>query len=288
MEEKNILEVQKATKIYNTGTSFFAGNNELVALNEFNLNIPESPASITTIAGESGSGKTTIANLILGFTELTSGKILFGGKDINMMSKEEIYNYRRNIQAVFQDPFGVYNPFYRISHIFEIVIKHFKITSNKNDARELIEKSLNVVGLRGEEVLEKYPHQLSGGQRQRMMMARVHLIRPKIIVADEPVSMVDASLRAAILDVMLKLRDEDGISFIYITHDLSTAYQVGDDIIILYKGKVVETGKATNVIDNPTHPYVKLLIDSIPVPDPDHKWTEMIDIPDEGMDFKDH
>ena len=288
MEEKNILEVQKATKIYNTGTSFFAGNNELVALNEFNLNIPESPASITTIAGESGSGKTTIANLILGFTELTSGKILFGGKDINMMSKEEIFNYRRNIQAVFQDPFGVYNPFYRISHIFEIVIKHFKITSNKNDARELIEKSLNVVGLRGEEVLEKYPHQLSGGQRQRMMMARVHLIRPKIIVADEPVSMVDASLRAAILDVMLKLRDEDGISFIYITHDLSTAYQVGDDIIILYKGKVVETGKATNVIDNPTHPYVKLLIDSIPVPDPDHKWTEMIDIPDEGMDFKDH
>jgi len=288
MEEKNILEIQKATKIYNIGTSFFAGKNELVALNEFNLKIPESPASITTIAGESGSGKTTIANLILGFIELTSGNIRFGGKDINMMSKEEKINYRRNIQAVFQDPFGVYNPFYRISHIFEIVIKHFKITSNKNDARELIEKSLNVVGLRGEEVLEKYPHQLSGGQRQRMMMARVHLIRPKIIVADEPVSMVDASLRAAILDVMLKLRDEDGISFIYITHDLSTAYQVGDNIIILYKGKVVETGKATNVIDNPTHPYVKLLIDSIPVPDPDHKWTEMINIPDEGMDFKDH
>ena len=288
MEEKNILEIQKATKIYNIGSSFFAGKNELVALNEFNLKIPESPASITTIAGESGSGKTTIANLILGFIELTSGNIRFGGKDINMMSKEEKINYRRNIQAVFQDPFGVYNPFYRISHIFEIVIKHFKITSNKNDARELIEKSLNVVGLRGEEVLEKYPHQLSGGQRQRMMMARVHLIRPKIIVADEPVSMVDASLRAAILDVMLKLRDEDGISFIYITHDLSTAYQVGDDIIILYKGKVVETGKATNVIDNPTHPYVKLLIDSIPVPDPDHKWTEMINIPDEGMDFKDH
>ena len=288
MEEKNILEIQKATKIYNIGTSFFAGKNELVALNEFNLKIPESPASITTIAGESGSGKTTIANLILGFIELTSGNIRFGGKDINMMSKEEKINYRRNIQAVFQDPFGVYNPFYRISHIFEIVIKHFKITSNKNDARELIEKSLNVVGLRGEEVLEKYPHQLSGGQRQRLMMARVHLIRPKIIVADEPVSMVDASLRAAILDVMLKLRDEDGISFIYITHDLSTAYQVGDDIIILYKGKVVETGKATNVIDNPTHPYVKLLIDSIPVPDPDHKWTEMINIPDEGMDFKDH
>ena len=142
-------------------------------------------------------------------------------RNLNDMTAAENINYRKNIQAVFQDPFGVYNPFYRIEHVFNLVIKHF-IAENKNDARELIENSLNLVGLRGEEVLEKYPHQLSGGQRQRMMMARVHLIRPKIIVADEPVSMVDASLRAAILDVMIKMKEEDGISFIYITHDLST------------------------------------------------------------------
>jgi peptide/nickel transport system ATP-binding protein len=207
----NILEIDGATKVFNVSSGFFGEKKELVALDNFNLDIAAKPASITTIAGESGSGKTTIANLILGFMKLDSGNIRFEGKDIDTMSKEEVINYRRNVQAVFQDPFGVYNPFYRISHIFDLVIKHFKLTKSKSEAREMVEASLNAVGLRGEEVLEKYPHQLSGGQRQRMMMARAYLIRPKIIVADEPVSMVDASLRAAILEVMLKLRDEEGI-----------------------------------------------------------------------------
>ncbi len=281
MNTNNILEIDGATKVFNVSSGFFGEKKELVALDNFNLDIAAKPASITTIAGESGSGKTTIANLILGFMKLDSGNIRFEGKDIDTMSKEEVINYRRNVQAVFQDPFGVYNPFYRISHIFDLVIKHFKLTKSKSEAREMVEASLNAVGLRGEEVLEKYPHQLSGGQRQRMMMARAYLIRPKIIVADEPVSMVDASLRAAILEVMRKLRDEEGISFIYITHDLSTAYQVGDNIYILYQGNVVESGQTTEVIDNPQHPYVQLLIDSVPVPDPEEPWQEMIDIPEE-------
>ena len=140
-----------------------------------------------------------------------------------------------------------------------------------------------MVGLRGEEVLRKYPHQLSGGQRQRIMMARAYLIKPKLIVADEPVSMVDASLRAAILDVMLRLRDEENISFLYITHDLSTAYQVGDEIYILYQGSIAEKGRTTRVIDEPKHPYVQLLVDSVPVPDPDEKWDMDIELPDEEV-----
>jgi len=278
---ENILEIKNATKVYKSSNSSFGKIEEFVALDKFSLDIKNSPSTITTIAGESGSGKTTLANLILGFTDLTRGEIIFEGKNLNDMTAADKMNYRKNIQAVFQDPFGVYNPFYRIEHVFDLVIKHFGIAENKNDARELIENSLNLVGLRGEEVLEKYPHQLSGGQRQRMMMARVHLIRPKIIVADEPVSMVDASLRAAILDVMIKLKEEDGISFIYITHDLSTAYQVGDNIVILYKGKIVESGETTKVIDHPEHPYVKLLIESIPTPDPEDKWSEMIDLPED-------
>ena len=278
---ENILEIKNATKVYKSSNSSFGKIEEFVALDKFSLDIKNSPSTITTIAGESGSGKTTLANLILGFTDLTRGEIIFDGKNLNDMTAAENINYRKNIQAVFQDPFGVYNPFYRIEHVFNLVIKHFDIAENKNDARELIENSLNLVGLRGEEVLEKYPHQLSGGQRQRMMMARVHLIRPKIIVADEPVSMVDASLRAAILDVMIKMKEEDGISFIYITHDLSTAYQVGDNIVILYKGKIVESGETTKVIDHPEHPYVKLLIESIPTPDPEDKWSEMIDLPED-------
>src|SRR6185369_12528787 len=139
--------------------------------------------------------------------------------------------------------------------------------------------ALKIVGLRGDEVLEKYPHQLSGGQRQRMMIARAYLLKPGLIVADEPVSMVDASLRAMILDIMLRLRDEHNISFLYITHDLSTAYQIGNQIYILYQGSTAEKGVTADVIENPKHPYVQLLIDSIPVPDPTYRWNTQIALP---------
>jgi len=159
------------------------------------------------------------------------------------------------------------------------VISRFKLASNKATARDLIEDALKVVGLRGEEVLEKYPHQLSGGQRQRMMVARAYMLKPSLIVADEPVSMVDASLRAMILDIMLRLKEEHNISFLFITHDLSTAYQIGDQIYVLYQGSVAETGHTPAVIENGKHPYVQLLIDSIPVPDPNETWGEDVVLP---------
>jgi len=182
---------------------------------------------------------------------------------------------------VFQDPYEVYNPFYRVKHIFDMVVKRFHLATTEKDAREVIEVGLKMVGLRGEEVLEKYPHQLSGGQRQRIMVARAILLNPRLIVADEPVSAVDASLRAMILDVMLRMRDELNISFLYITHDLSTAYQIGNEIYVLYQGGVAESGKTRNVIETPRHPYVQLLVNSIPVPDPLVKWDEMMEIPTE-------
>lgn len=278
-----LLDIRNATKIYQVGGGILSKKREVVALQDFNLTIADKPATITTIAGESGSGKTTLANLVLGFTSLSRGNIIFQGKDTAEMTKEEVIDYRRNVQAVFQDPFGVYNPFYRIEHIFDLVVKNFKLGSSRADIRERIEAGLNVVGLRGEDILRKYPHQLSGGQRQRIMMARAYLIKPKLIVADEPVSMVDASLRAAILDVMLRLRDEENISFLYITHDLSTAYQVGDQIYILYQGSIAEKGLTTKVIDTPKHPYVQLLVDSVPEPDPDEKWDMDIELPDEEV-----
>jgi len=274
-----LLEIRNATKIY--GGGFLAGGDQVVALQNYNLTINAQPATITTIAGESGSGKTTLANLILGFVGLTSGQILYKGQDIATMNRQQRLNYRREVQAVFQDPYAVYNPFYRVKHVFDLVIKHFKLARNQREARELIEHALNVVGMRGEEVLEKYPHQLSGGQRQRMMVARAYMLNPRLIVADEPVSMVDASLRAMILDIMLRLRDEQNISFLYITHDLSTAYQIGDDIVILYQGLVTEKGDTVKVIENPEHPYVQELIDSIPVPDPSEKWNTTISLPSE-------
>ena len=277
----SLLTIEHATKIYKVSSGFLGEEKKVRALNDFSIIIPEKPASITTIAGESGSGKTTIANLVLGFTSITSGRIKFLGKDLSEMSSEELFNYRKNVQAVFQDPFGVYNPFYKIRHIFDLVIKHFKLVATKSDATNLIEESLGVVGLKGDDVLDKFPHQLSGGQRQRMMMARAYMIKPRIIVADEPVSMVDASLRAGIIDVMLKMRDEDGINFLYITHDLATAYQIGNQIYILYRGDVVQSGDTVDVINNPKHPYVQLLVDSVPPPFYDENWSKPVQMPEE-------
>ncbi len=272
-----LLQIINATKIYGNASSFLSANTQTVALQDFNLTIDEHPATITTIAGESGSGKTTLANAVLGFVNLSSGQILYKGRDIATLQRSKMLEYRREVQAIFQDPYEVYNPFYRVRHIFDMVIRRFKLARNKAEEREVIQQALKIVGLRDEEVLEKYPHQLSGGQRQRMMIARAYLLKPGLIVADEPVSMVDASLRAMILDIMMRLRDEHNISFLYITHDLSTAYQIGNDIHILYQGSIAERGETTQVIENPKHPYVQLLIDSIPVPDPDIKWGEDVE-----------
>jgi peptide/nickel transport system ATP-binding protein len=278
-----LLSIRDLTKVF--GGGFLHRGPVTVALQDFNMTVEEKPATITTIAGESGSGKTTLANLVLGFMQPTSGQILYKGTDVAQMDGQQRMNYRREVQAVFQDPYAVYNPFYRVKHIFDMVIANFKLAANRRQAQDLIEDALNVVGMRGEEVLEKYPHQLSGGQRQRMMVARAYLLKPSLIVADEPVSMVDASLRAMILDIMLRLRDEHNISFLYITHDLSTAYQIGDRIYVLYQGAIAERGNTTDVIEQPKHPYVQLLIESIPVPDPDVHWggEDIMSLDDEQM-----
>ncbi len=275
-----LLEIRNLTKVY-TQRSLIEGKRTVVALQDFSLAIPERPPSVITIAGESGSGKTTLANLVLGFIRPTSGQIIYKGQDISTASSRQIKDYRREVQAVFQDPFGVYNPFYRVCHVFDLIIDDFRLSTNKMRKRDIVEEALNVVGLHGEDVLRKYPHQLSGGQRQRIMMARAYLIKPKLIIADEPVSMIDASLRASILDVMIRLKEKNNISFLFITHDLSTAYQISDQIHVLYQGIVTETGNTLSVINRPHHPYVQLLVDSVPIPDPNVKWKGEIVLPAE-------
>ncbi len=274
-----LLELQNVTKVF--GGGLLSTSKPIVALDDYSLIIDDIPARITPIAGESGSGKTTLANLVLGYLSPTSGRILYRGVDLNAMNSQQRLAYRREVQAVFQDPYEVYNPFYRVQHVFDMVVRNFRLGLNQQERRDRIEEALNLVGLRGEEILEKYPHQLSGGQRQRVMVARAYMLRPRLIVADEPVSAVDASLRAMILDIMLNLRDEHHISFLYITHDLSTAYQIGDDMHVLFQGTTVEKGDTAGIIDNPKHPYVQQLIGSIPVPDPEIKWDTNIHLPSE-------
>jgi peptide/nickel transport system ATP-binding protein len=275
-----LLEIRHATKIY--GGGLLQSGDQVVAVRDLSLDIAERPASITTIAGESGSGKTTLAHAILAIISLTSGRILYRGMDVSRLGRKQLVEYRREVQAIFQDPYEVYNPFYRVRHVFDLVIRRFNLAHDRGTARQLIDDALGVVGLRGEEVLDKYPHQLSGGQRQRVMVARAFVLKPRLIVADEPVSMVDASLRAMILDIMLRMRDEFGISFIYITHDLSTAYQISDQTYILYQGSIAERGATTTVIEQPRHPYVQLLLGSIPVPDPTQRWQSDVQIPPEA------
>ncbi len=265
-----LLEARNVTKIFSGGV---LTKTRTVALEKFSLAIEGSPPSFTAVVGESGSGKTTLARLLLGLTAPTSGEVLYKGKDVRHMSRSEHRTYLREVQVVFQDPYEVYNPFYNVDHVLETPITKFGLAHSHKERRALIEEALQAVGLRPEETLGRFPHQLSGGQRQRIMVARALLLRPKIIIADEPVSMVDASLRATILKSLSNLNQQFGISFIYITHDLTTAYQVSENIIVLYRGAVAEAGDVERVVQEPQHPYTQLLIGSIPLPDPKRPWA---------------
>ncbi|MCS7057015.1 MAG: ABC transporter ATP-binding protein [Thermoflexales bacterium] len=266
-----LLEFRNVTKIYTKGLLSRAATT---ALDNVSLKIEDDQPTILTVAGESGSGKTTLAMLLLGFITPTRGQILYKGKDITKLRGEEKITFRREVQAVFQDPFAVFNPFYTVDHLLTVPIDKFKLARSKSEARDKMEEALRAVGLRPEDVLGRFPHQLSGGQRQRINVARALLLKPRLLVADEPVSMVDASLRATILESLRNLNREYGISIIYITHDLTTAYHVANSIIVLYRGSVMEAGSIDRVIREPQHPYTRLLIDSIPWPDINRKWGQ--------------
>lgn len=265
------LEFRHVTKVFGGG---LFRKKQTVALDDISFTIDVESPSVRAVAGESGSGKSTLGLMLMGFVQPTSGQVLYRGKDLRSLSSEEGRTFRREVQAVFQDPFSVYNPFYKVDHVLHVPIQKFDLAASKSQADQLIEEALTSVGLRPEETLGRFPHELSGGQRQRIMVARALLTRPQLIIADEPVSMVDASLRATILESLSKLNREFGISIIYITHDLTTAYHVGDDILVLYQGSVAEAGEVGLVIKEPQHPYTQLLVNSIPWPDLHRRWDE--------------
>jgi ABC-type oligopeptide transport system ATPase subunit len=196
----------------------------ITAVDDVSFTLAAHPPQVVSLVGQSGSGKSTIARNVLGLQKPTQGSVLYGGKDIFKLSRAEYDEYRRDVQPVFQDPYAIFNPFYRVDRALWEAVKKFGLTSSRSKGLELIEESLRAVRLEPENVLGRYPHQLSGGQRQRIMLARVHMLRPSFIIADEPVSMLDAQVRKHFLDILLDFQREHGMTTLFITHDLSTVY----------------------------------------------------------------
>ncbi len=246
----------------------------VTALHPMSFQLQGDTPQIISIVGQSGSGKSTMGSIMLGFNPPSEGRVLFEGQDVAKMSAAQSLDFRKNVQAVFQDPYACFNPFYRVNHALKFPFKQFGLARSEAHMQTAMEEACAAVGLDPELVLNRYPHQLSGGQRQRLVVARALMLSPKLLIADEPVSMVDASLRASILSNIYDLKDKYGISILYITHDLATAYHVSDYVMVLFKGHVVEAGPPKEVIGAPQHPYTKLLIDSIPWPDLARSWGD--------------
>jgi len=224
---------------------------------------------VLVIAGESGSGKTTLAKLILGAITPDMGKILFDGEEIGETLKN-LKKIRMQCQMVYQDPYDSINPRMKVLDIISEPLEIHSI-GTKSERKKIVLNALREVKLEPvEEIVNKHPHMLSGGQRQRVVLARALALRPKIIIADEPVSMLDVSVRAEILELMKEIQEKNNISFIYITHDLATAKYFGEQIIILYLGKIMESGPINRVLSQPMHPYTQALLDAISEPDPDN------------------
>jgi peptide/nickel transport system ATP-binding protein len=270
---EKLLEIDHLTKVFTLGSML--SRVRITAVDNVSFYIK--PAEIFALAGESGCGKTTAARMVLGFEEPTSGEIVHKGKRDEKSNNKKVW-FTEGVQAIFQDPFGTFNPLRKVERYFFETIRNYGLASDDGEAVELIKEKLNAVGLNYEEFSGRYPSEFSGGQLQRVSIARALLTEPTLLIADEPVSMVDASLRMSIVNLFKKLQEESGVSVLYITHDLATAYYVSDRIAIMFRGHIVEMGPVEKVLMEPKHPYTKLLRESVPEADPTKRWSERVSL----------
>ena len=266
-----ILKVEHLKKYFTKKGIFGSKSTTVRAADDVSFSLKK--GEVLVLAGESGSGKSTIAKLILKSIESDSGKIFFENQEIDDKQKN-LKKIRMNCQMIHQDPYDSINPRMKIGDIISEPLEIHNIGDKDQRTQRVIEVLREVKLEPAEEIIKKYPHMLSGGQRQRVVLARALALKPKIILADEPVSMLDVSIRAEILELMQELQKKYNISFIYITHDLATARYFGQRIGILYLGKIVEMGPIDQVLENPKHPYTQALIDAISQPDPDNLHRE--------------
>jgi peptide/nickel transport system ATP-binding protein len=262
-----ILKIEHLKKYFVKKNLFSSKTSMVKATDDVSFSVEK--GEVFVLAGESGSGKSTIAKLILKSIEADSGKIIFDGQEIQNDQKS-LEKIRMNCQMIHQDPYDSINPRMKIADIVSEPLEIHKIGNNEMRKKRVIEVLQEVKLEPAEDIMKKYPHMLSGGQRQRVVLARALSIKPKIILADEPVSMLDVSIRAEMLELMHELQKKYEISFIYITHDLATARYFGQRIGILYLGKIVEMGLIDDVLLKPRHPYTQALIDAISEPDPEN------------------
>ena len=279
MEDRTVLRVENLKKYFKIKKSFIdrftqRGQRYIHAVDGVNFTVGE--REILGFVGESGCGKSTMSRAILRLIEPTEGHIYFDGKDITTMGRRELREHRRYMQMIFQDPFGSLNPRRTVADTLRQTIRIHKLARTLEEEDRLIWQTLEEVELNPPDIYwDKYPASLSGGQQQRVSIGRVLVLHPRFIIADEPVSMLDVSVRIGVLKLLLKIKEKFGISFIYITHDLSTARYVCDRIAIMYLGKIVEIGPTEEVLHNPIHPYTKALLTAVPDIDPNVKVEDV-------------
>lgn len=264
-EQKDlVLDIKHLTKYFPIGG--IRETRKVHAVDDVTFNVPRT--EIVTVVGESGSGKSTTARLIARLIEPTGGEIIYNGKNVlKSEPRSASLNYRGDVQMVFQDPFGSLNPAHTIYHHLERPLQIHKKTSGKKATRDRVYELLDTVGLGpAAEVAAKFPYELSGGQRQRVAFARALSVEPMVMLADEPVSMLDVSIRVGVLNLMRRLADDQGLSFLYITHDIASARYISDHTNVMYAGRMVEGAPSDELVHEPAHPYTKLLLSAVPNP----------------------
>src|ERR1700752_998366 len=277
MSNEFILEVKNLKKYFQAGRpGWFSRNDKFIHAVD-NVDLQLRRGEVIALVGESGCGKSTLSLTLMGLEEATEGNIVFEGKDITHLNEVERKKIRQRIQMVFQDPYESLNPTQTIEEIVtEPLIVH-GIAPNQEERRERVRRALEDSGLKpAESYLHRFPHQLSGGQRQRVVIAGALVLEPHLLLADEPVSMLDVSIRAEIINLLADLRKSRGISVIFITHDLGTVGYFADRVAVMYLGRIVEIGTMADVLKNPQHPYAQALLSVIPVPNPRLRKKRMI------------